>query len=115
KGYDDKDKNPDEVLRGFQRWPTWMWANWEIAGLTDWLRDHNKHHRNKVGFYGLDVYSLWESMETLVNYLEKNDPPAAKIAEKALACFARSGRNEQNYAVSSLSNSCRYEVADLLS
>jgi erythromycin esterase-like protein len=37
-----------------------MWANWEVA-LAEWLRGHNERHikKDKVGFYGLDVYSLW--------------------------------------------------------
>src|SRR3954468_4317119 len=48
-----------DVLKKFDRWPTWMWANWEIAALCEWMHKHNKDHEKKVGFYGLDVYSLW--------------------------------------------------------
>lgn len=117
KGYEDGNKKPQEVLRGFNRWPTWMWANWEIAALMDWLKDHNakfKNNAKKAGFYGLDVYSLWESMESLVKYLEKTDPSTARIAEKALNCFSGYGKNEQRYAVNSLSASCRNEVVQLL-
>src|SRR6478672_4145933 len=70
KGYTDQDKSPEEVLKNFNRWPTWMWANWEIAALTGWLKDFNsKRAANKrAGFYGLDVYSLWESLEALIKY-----------------------------------------------
>src|SRR5262245_52133827 len=50
----------NEVLNAYQRWPTWMWGNWEVAGFIDWLRSHNTRSKKKVGFYGLDVYSLWE-------------------------------------------------------
>src|SRR6476620_7908510 len=48
-----------EVLHTFDRWPTWMWANREVAHLAEWLRDHNYDlpTERKVGFYGLDVYS----------------------------------------------------------
>lgn len=114
KGHDLTDKKPDDVLRGFQRWPTWMWANWEISALLEWMRTHNRRARNRAGFYGLDVYSLWESMEVLVEYLERADPEAARVAEKALACFSGSSRNEQQYAINSLSKPCREEVITLL-
>src|SRR5262245_20954755 len=48
----------EDVLRGLARWPTWMWANWEIAALTEWLRLRNdgRPDDEKIGFYGLDVY-----------------------------------------------------------
>lgn len=38
-----------------------MWANNEIAELVEWLRTENRSRleAQKVGFYGLDVYSLW--------------------------------------------------------
>jgi erythromycin esterase len=37
-----------------------MWANEEIVELTEWLRQHNDGlpEEEKVGFYGLDVYSM---------------------------------------------------------
>jgi erythromycin esterase len=114
KGFDQQDKKADEVLRGFDRWPTWMWANWEIAGLVQWLKEHNERHQNKVGFYGLDVYSLWDSMQVLIDYLKKNDPGAARIAEKALLCFSGKGSSEQQYALKSLTSPCRDEVVALL-
>src|SRR5207237_7064319 len=41
-----------EVLAGFDRWPTWMWANEEVAGFVDWLRDNNARTQGDVGFYG---------------------------------------------------------------
>src|SRR5256886_3509017 len=53
-------ENIRDILHGFNRWPTWMWANWEISALAEWMRKHNdKLPANKrAGFYGLDVYSL---------------------------------------------------------
>src|SRR5215203_4154633 len=86
KGFDEHGKTAVEVLAQFKRWPTWMWANWEIVALMEWLRDHNKKQslQRKIGFYGLDVYSLWESMDVIVNYLKKEDPRAAKVAIEAL-------------------------------
>jgi erythromycin esterase len=116
KGLDEQAAPAEEVLRGFNRWPTWMWANWEIVALMHWLRDWNNKRAagKKVGFYGLDVYSLWESMDALHEYLIKNDPRAATIADVALSCFSGSARDEQRYAVRSLSESCRDEVVALL-
>lgn len=62
-----------EVLATYNRWPTWMWGNWEVAALADWLKQHNngKPEKEKVGFYGLDVYSLWDSLQEILTYLEK--------------------------------------------
>jgi erythromycin esterase len=117
KGYDDQDKSAPEVLAGFKRWPTWMWANWEIAALTMWLKDFNETRpaNLRAGFYGLDVYSLWESMEALMNYLDKTDRETLKTARKAMECFQRFGVNEHLYADHSLTASCRDEASRLLS
>src|SRR5262249_49802347 len=63
KGRVDGGSSAREVLEGFERWPTWMWANEEIVELGEWLRQYNdaQPEERKVGFYGLDVYSLWDS------------------------------------------------------
>lgn len=89
KGYTDSGREALDVLKSFRRWPAWMWANWEVAALVEWLRQYNLalSAGRKTGFYGLDVYSLWESMEAMVTYLEKEDPVAAKTAIQALRCF----------------------------
>src|SRR5215207_402713 len=76
KGYPDAGKNARDVLHAFKRWPTWMWANWEIVAFAEWMHKFNKDRSNKAGFYGLDVYSLWESMESILRYLENKDPEA---------------------------------------
>jgi erythromycin esterase len=81
--------NAGEVLHTFDRWPTWMWANWEISALAQWMKKHNTaiSGDKKVGFYGLDVYSLWQSMQEVMEYLRKADPAALTAAEKAYRCF----------------------------
>lgn len=118
KGLDQQDKKVIELLRTFRRWPTWMWANWEIAALTTWLKEHNQkiNLQYRVGFYGLDVYSLWESMEAIVSYLEKTDPTAARLAKDAIHCFEPYGRDEHRYASEqyTLSDSCREPLIQLL-
>ncbi|GAA4750924.1 erythromycin esterase family protein [Flavisolibacter ginsenosidimutans] len=117
KGYKDGGDNISEVLHNFDRWPTWMWANWEVAALAEWLKEHNatKPLNKKVGFYGLDVYSLWDSMYAMMDYLEKEDPQAAQSVKKAIKCFEPFEENEQAYARYSLTeHSCRDKVLALL-
>src|SRR3954464_1192053 len=79
KGLPDSGANARAVLHAFDRWPTWMWANREVVELTEWLRSENRGRSvdQQVGFYGLDVYSLWESMAAVVDYLDRTDPALA--------------------------------------
>lgn len=57
KGYDKDHQTVVDVLHDFNRWPTWMWANWEITAMANWLQTHNSglSLNKKVGFFGLDV------------------------------------------------------------
>jgi erythromycin esterase-like protein len=106
-----------EVLQEFDRWPTWMWGNWEIAALAVWMKEHNLRlsREKKVGFYGLDVYSLWDSMRAMNDYLEKEDPEAARSVRKAIQCFEPFNENEQLYARYTLrDHGCRDELLALL-
>lgn len=118
KGYSDAGENALEVLHQFNRWPTWMWANWEVEALAEWLRKFNSEMSvdKKIGFYGLDVYSLGESLEAILNYLKKIDPHAYETAQKAAACFEPFGYEGQEYGhKANLSPvSCEGEVIDLL-
>ncbi|QEC65801.1 erythromycin esterase family protein [Panacibacter ginsenosidivorans] len=119
KGYDADNKSAFKVLRAFNRWPTWMWANWEIIALADWLRQYNigLAANKKSGFYGLDVYSLWESMESIMRYLQKTDKAALKVAEEAYHCFEPYKKDEgQAYAraLQFVPELCENEVVHLL-
>ena len=119
KGYDAESKSAFKVLHAFNRWPTWMWANWEIIALADWLKKNNMGlpANKKIGFYGLDVYSLWESMESIMQYLKKTDPSALQVAEQAFRCFEPYQKDEgQSYARASqfVPDLCENEVVDLL-
>lgn len=120
KGYCVSGKNPREILDTFNRWPTWMWANWEMIAFTEWLKYYNEKLplNQKIGFYGLDVYSLWESMNAIVKYLKKEDPEAMATALKAMNCFDQYGQDEgQSYARASciVPEPCTKEVVSLLS
>ncbi len=119
KGYDIENKSAFHVLHAFERWPTWMWANWEIMAMADWLQQHNRQlpANKKVGFYGLDVYSLWESMDSIMQYLKKTDPAAFRVAEDAFHCFEPYQKDEgRSYAQSTLlvPETCQQEVVQLL-
>ena len=100
KGYPDSGDSARDVLHTFERWPTWMWANREVAEFAEWLRDHNRKRSpaRQGGFYGLDVYSLWDSMHAVVNYLESIDPALARAARAAYRCFEPYGEDVQEYA-----------------
>lgn len=118
KGYAGAESTAQQVLKGFARWPSWMWANWEVAALMDWMKDHNASlaANKRAGFYGLDVYSLWESMEAILEYLDKEDPEAAAIARHAMECFEPYEKEGELYArmTAGLPHSCRNAVVNLL-
>ncbi len=117
KGLPGAGSSIEEVLKNFKRWPPWMWANWEIAAFAEWMKEHNSglDPANKVGFYGLDVYSLWESMESIVNYLEKEDPQTAALARRTADCFEPYRKNDSYVtAYQDMKPRCRNEVVSLL-
>ncbi len=118
KGFPDAGTDIRDVLESFVRWPTWMWANLEVAGFAEWLRAQNRTlpPDKKVGFYGLDVYSLWDSLYAVLGYLRKSDPSLLPAAHRALACFQPYGEDVQQYARATtlVPTSCEDEVVDLL-
>ncbi len=107
-----------QVLEGYKRWPTWMWANEEIADLVEWLKDYNQKNKSNIGFYGIDVYSLYESIDEIIHYLRETEPKGAdlELAKKAFTCFEPYNRQEQQYAIASAfySGDCVDHVAKLL-
>lgn len=100
KSLHDSAENATDVLHAFERWPTWMWANREVVELAEWLhaRNRGKPADGQVGFYGLDVYSLWDSMRAVTEYLERVDPQLAATARRAYNCFEPFGEDVQDYA-----------------
>jgi erythromycin esterase-like protein len=114
------DRSADEALRGFERFPTWMWRNRVVLEFVEWLREHNgglPAGAPKVGFYGLDLYSLYTSMEAVLGYLERIDPEAAKRARYRYSCFEHYGENTQAYgyaATFGMTESCESEVINQL-
>ena len=118
KGLVDGPDDAVDVLRRFERWPTWMWANYEVAQFLDWLRDHNTAlpPAERVGFYGLDVYSLWDSIQAIEGYLAENEPEALEAARAAYRCFEPYGEDPQAYAWATrmVPTSCEEQVVDVL-
>ena len=116
KGMDGAESSPREALQAFQRWPTWMWANEEVADFVAWLRDHNQSEGAAVGFYGLDVYSLWDSLYQVLGYLGKHAPAALPAARSAFRCFEPYGEDVHEYARATrwVDESCEDEVIALL-
>jgi len=111
-------KSAQDVLHAFSRWPTWMWANREVVALVKWLREHNRPlpSARQVGFYGLDVYSLWDSMHAVVDYLERLDPALARGARRAYSCFEPYEEDAQQYARATalVPTSCENEAVGIL-
>jgi len=84
------DMTPEDALKHFERFPTWMWANTEILHFIRWLRDYNERggRLQPAHFYGLDLYSMSTSAHAVIDYLEERDPPAAQRARRRYGCLA---------------------------
>jgi erythromycin esterase-like protein len=95
-----------------------MWANEEVVELAGWLRRHNDGlpEEKKVGFYGPDVYSLWDSLYQVMAYLRQHDPQALAAARRAFQCFEPYGEDVQEYARATrwVDQSCEDDVVALL-
>ncbi|MGV9980235.1 erythromycin esterase family protein [Micromonospora wenchangensis] len=111
-------QDPRTALGLFTRWPTWMWANAEVDRFCRWLRAWNleRPERERAGFHGLDVYSLWESMQAIFDYLGEEDPKSMEAAQDAYRCFEPYGRRVEEYGAASrfVSARCEEEVIRLL-
>ncbi|MDW0118849.1 erythromycin esterase family protein [Sporosarcina thermotolerans] len=121
KGFDEEGKTARQVLsQSFNRWPTWMWANEEVAELIEWLKRENegKDAADKTGFYGIDMYSLYESIDEVLQFLQENPTYNAdlEMARRAFSCFEPYNRMPEHYALSTLhfSDECIREVTNLL-
>jgi erythromycin esterase-like protein len=114
-----KDATANEALSDFERYPLWMWRNADVLNFVGWLKSHNGKLEidDKIGFYGLDLYSLHASMEAVLDYLNKVDPEAARRARYRYSCFDHYGEDAQHYGYAAnynLENSCEREVINQL-
>ncbi len=113
-----EDADAEEALRGFRRFPTWMWRNADVLDFVGWLEAHNDRRGDgdAVGFYGLDLYSLYASIAEVIAYLDRVDPAAAGRARTRYSCFEHfGGAQTYGHAVSlGIGESCRCAVIEQL-
>ncbi len=118
RGRGDQDLGARQLLGLFERWPTWLWANDDVVDFLWWLRDWNstRPESKRVGFYGLDVYSLWDSLGEIMVWLEKYAPEAVESAMQAWQCFVPYQEDPHRYAWSTrlVPQSCEADVVALL-
>lgn len=108
---------PDWIA--FTRFPTWMWRNHEVRELVDWLRERNRGlpEDRRVGFYGLDLYSLHTSIAAVLAYLDDVDPETATIARQRYGCLTPWQADPPAYGLAALSaryRSCEGDVVAML-
>ena len=114
--------DPDALaaLGDFQRFPRWMWRNADVLEFVEWLRGHNDvlpGDTPRVGFYGLDLYSLHTSIQAVLGYLDRVDPEGAVRARARYACFDHFGDDPQAYGYATtlgLAEPCENEVVGQL-
>lgn len=112
-------ESAESSLAGFRRFPTWMWRNRDVLDFVGWLRRHNDTQAplSRAGFYGLDLYSMYASIETVLRYLDRTDPAAAQRARYRYGCFEHFGEDPQHYGYAAsfdLGHSCEREVVGQL-
>jgi erythromycin esterase-like protein len=110
-----RDRDAVDALGDFRRFPAWMWRNADVLDFVGWLRSHNEAHapHRRVGFYGLDLYSLHDSVSAVLRYLDRVDAAAARRARQRYACFEQFGRDPQTYGANTafgLTADCEAEV-----
>jgi len=103
----------------FSRFPTWMWRNTETRDFVDWLHEHNKTlgKNQRTGFYGLDMYSLFTSINAVVEYLEELDPELAEVARWRYGCLSPWEADPTAYGRAALNDQyqdCENDVTQML-
>ena len=115
-----KEREEPHEWEAFARFPTWMWRNHEVLDFIHWLRDFNLHQRlpgRRVGFYGLDLYSLFTSIYCVLKYLDRVDPEAAAVARVRYGCLSPWQGDPATYGRAALSGryrNCETEVVQML-
>lgn len=110
---------PPSDWEAFSRFPTWMWRNQEVHDFVEWLRDYNSQlpYIDRVGFYGLDLYSLHLSSRAIIAYLEDIDPKLAELAKRRYGCLTPWEADPAAYGRAALTGAyrdCASEVTDML-
>ncbi|PDT74995.1 protein-L-isoaspartate(D-aspartate) O-methyltransferase [Bradyrhizobium sp. C9] len=98
---------PPSEWTAFARFPTWMWRNTEMRDFISWLRKHNgtAERKQRVAFHGLDLYSLYDSIRSVLNYLDDVDPESAKVARERYGCLTPWQHDPSTYGHAALTGS----------
>ena len=98
---------PPSEWTAFARFPTWMWRNTEVRDFVSWLRKHNGtvERNERAAFHGLDLYSLYDSIRSVLNYLDEVDPQSAKVARERYGCLTPWQRDPATYGHAALTGS----------
>jgi protein-L-isoaspartate(D-aspartate) O-methyltransferase len=112
-------ETPPSEWTAFARFPTWMWRNSEVRSFVDWLRGHNAALKPgaRVAFYGLDLYSLYSSIRSVLDYLDEVDPPSGKVARLRYGCLTPWQADPATYGHAALTGSyptCEDDVVRML-
>ena len=113
-------QTPAAEWTAFTRFPTWMWRNQEVREFVDWLREHNagiSDPKRRAGFYGLDLYSLFTSIDAVLEYLEEVDQETAAIARERYSCLAPFQSDPATYGRATLTGrhrECEPDVVNML-
>jgi protein-L-isoaspartate(D-aspartate) O-methyltransferase len=110
---------PPSEWTAFARFPTWMWRNNEVREFVSWLRKHNGtvERDKRVAFHGLDLYSLYDSIRSVLNYLDEVDPESARVARERYGCLTPWQRDPATYGHAALTGSyptCESDVVRAL-
>lgn len=112
-------KADNDPLADFKRFPNWMWRNYAVSEFINWLKTYNAALalKERIGFYGLDLYSLYDSMQAVIDYLLTVDPEGAHAAKKRYACFDHCQLEPQEYGYltsTGIKESCLKQVTEQL-
>jgi erythromycin esterase-like protein len=93
-----------------------MWRNTDVEAFVEWLRGHNDGVApdRRAGFFGLDIYSLSDSIAAVLAYLDKVDPEGAKIARERYGCLTPWQHDPAVYGRAVLSERYRQCEADVV-
>ncbi|MFT5501181.1 MAG: protein-L-isoaspartate(D-aspartate) O-methyltransferase [Woeseiaceae bacterium] len=107
---------PPSEWTAFARFPTWMWRNNDVREFVDWLRIHNtdKSPDQRVAFHGLDLYSLYSSIRSILIYLDEVDPATAAIARHRYGCLTPWQADPATYGKAALAGTYRSCEADVV-
>ncbi len=112
------DRSAEEALRGYTRFPRWMWRNTEFRDFVERLRASNlaRPPADRVGLYGMDVYDLFDAADAVVAQLGRVSSQAAQRARSNYRCFAPFRRDTTAYGTATQRGtfSCRREAAAVL-